>query len=60
LLPFWLQRPDRQIVGEGQRTGSHRGEIIDAHRHQIESESPEALGRSGQLDLGAYAIRTHH
>ena len=52
--------PDTDVVEEEQRVGALHGDVVDAHRHEVDADGVEAAGRLGHLQLGAHAVGGGH
>ena len=47
---------DHQVVEEEERDGAAGGDVVDAHRHEVDADGVEPAHAAGDLDLGADAV----
>ena len=51
---------DHQVVEEEQGDRTAGGDVVDAHRHEVDPDGAQPAHGAGELDLGAYAVRTRY
>ena len=47
---------DHEVVEEEERHGAAGGDVVDAHRHEVDADGVEPADAAGDLDLGADAV----
>ena len=51
-----VELADRHVVQEGERLGAGAGDVVDAHRHEVDPDRVEATDAGGDRGLGADAV----
>ena len=51
---------DHQVVEEEERDGAAGGDVVDAHRDEVDADGVEPAHAAGDLDLGAHAVGAGH
>ena len=51
---------DDEVVEEEQRDGAAGGDVVDAHRDEVDADGVEPADAAGDLDLGAHAVGAGH
>ena len=51
---------DHEVVEEEQRDGAAGGDVVDAHRDEVDADGGESADTAGDLDLGAHAVGAGH
>ena len=51
-----IEPTDADVVEEEERVGALDGDVVDAHRHEVDADRVEAAGGLGDLQLRADAV----
>src|SRR5690606_29245058 len=54
---FGIDLADDQVVQEEERDGAAGGDVVDAHRYEVDADGVEPAHLAGNLDLGAHTVR---